>query len=135
MSSCQKAAQNTDKGLCRNCISCLQKKGIGLFKLRYSFSRGFNDKVPTNTGSQWIWNTNAYQDIASTLPCPHRAAFPQLFHALTIRAFGCESTGYAQSSDGISGSFTALVVPAELLEEQNLLQNCLFLWCPAALQQ
>lgn len=39
MSSCQKAAQNTDKGLYRNCTACPQKKGISLFKLRYSFSR------------------------------------------------------------------------------------------------
>lgn len=39
MSSCQKAAQNTDNGLCRNSIACPWKKGISLFKLRYSFSR------------------------------------------------------------------------------------------------
>lgn len=81
MSSCQKAAQNTDNGLCRNSIACPRKKGISVFKLRYSFSRASSVLMKR---CQWIqaFNGAGIQMHAEILPqslprpgfiqcCPH----------------------------------------------------------------
>lgn len=93
MSSCQKAVQNTDKGLCSKlyCLPTGKRNQFAQIKIElFQSIQSFDEKVPTNAGFQWIWNTNACPGTSSKPPYLPTPGFIQAsFFSPRFHCEGC----------------------------------------------